>query len=116
MGFLVCGGIGAVLRTAIGASVDARKKTGFPLGTFVVNVSGSFAAGVLYGSGIGGDAQLLTSVALVGAYSTFSTWMADTERLTRNGAIETALLNVFASLMVGFAFVLLGKLLGEALF
>ena len=113
-GVLVLGGIGAIFRTRIGAAIDNRKQTPFTLGTFVVNVSGSLVAGVLYGAGVGGDGELLASTALIGAYTTFSTWMADSERLGRQGAGELALLDVFGSLFAGLAAALLGMTIARA--
>lgn len=114
-GVLALGGCGAILRTAVGATIDGRMRTPFPLGTFTVNMSGSFLVGLLYGAGLAGDPRLLASTALVGAYTTFSTWMADSERLERTGRVEVALLNVFGSLLIGFGIALLGKTAGELL-
>jgi fluoride exporter len=116
LGVLALGGCGAVLRTSLGAAIDQRKRFAFPLGTFLINVSGAFAAGLLYGAAISDDAHFLFGTALVGAYTTFSTWMGDSERLLRDGHVETALANIFVSLALGFGAALLGKGIGEALF
>jgi CrcB protein len=113
-GVVLLGGVGAIFRTRIGAEVDRRKQSPFPLGTFVVNVSGSLLAGVLYGAGVGGDGELLASTALIGAYTTFSTWMSDSERLSRQGAGQLALLDVFGSLFAGLAAALLGMTIARA--
>ena len=113
-GVLVLGGIGAIFRTRIGAAIDERKQTAFPLGTFVVNISGSFIAGVLYGAAVAGDGELLASTALIGAYTTFSTWMSDNDRLARDGPGELALLNLFGSLFAGLAAALLGMTIARA--
>lgn len=110
------GGAGALLRTLLGGGVDARTRTAFPLGTLVVNLSGSFAAGVLLGAGLTDDAHLLVSTALVGAYTTYSTWITDSERLARDGRIEIALANVFGSLLLGFGLAFLGRWLGGLVF
>lgn len=115
-GVLVLGGCGAIVRTGVGAAIDARKRMPFPLGTFAVNISGSFLAGLLYGAAVVDDPKLLFSTALIGAYTTFSTWMADSERLLRSGQIEIAVANVFGSVAIGFGAVVLGKVLGELLF
>lgn len=110
------GGAGAILRTLIGGTIDQRKGTAFPLGTFCVNLSGAFAGGVILGAGVSDDAHLLVSTALVGAYTTYSTWMTDSERLARTGSAEIAILNVFGSLLLGFGAAFLGKWVGEGLF
>ncbi len=110
-GVLALGGCGAVLRTSVGAEIDRHKRIAFPLGTFIINILGAFAAGLLYGATISDDAHFLFGTALVGAFTTFSTWMGDSERLLREGHLETALANVFVSLALGFGAVLLGKTL-----
>jgi CrcB protein len=116
VGVLALGGCGAVLRTSLGAEIDRHKRMAFPLGTFIINISGAFTAGLLYGAVISDDAHFLFGTALVGAFTTFSTWMGDSERLLREGHVESALANVFVSLALGFGAALLGKVVGETLF
>jgi CrcB protein len=115
-GVLALGGCGAVLRTSLGGAIDRHQRMAFPLGTFIINISGAFAAGLLSGAMISDDAHFLFGTALVGAFTTFSTWMGDSERLLREGHVETALANIFVSLLLGFGAVLLGKVIGESLF
>lgn len=110
------GGAGAILRTLVGGTVDHHKRTPFPLGTFCVNLSGAFAGGVILGAGVSDDAHLLVSTALVGAYTTYSTWITDSERFARTGRAEIAILNIFGSLLLGFGVAFLGKWVGEAIF
>jgi CrcB protein len=116
IGVLALGGCGAVLRTSLGAEIDHHKRFAFPLGTFIVNIVGAFAAGLLFGAAISDDEHFLFGTALIGAFTTFSTWMGDSERLLREGRVETALANVFVSILLGFGAVLLGKIIGESLF
>lgn len=116
IGVLALGGCGAVLRTGIGATIDGHKQTSFPLGTFTVNMSGSFLVGLVYGAGVVGDAHLLVGTGLIGAYTTYSTWIGDSEKLLRGDQVQTAMLNLFGSILLGLGFALLGKLIGEGLF
>jgi fluoride exporter len=116
VGVLALGGVGAILRTAAGATIDGRKRAPFPLGTFAVNISGAFLVGCLYGADLSGDPELLAGTALIGAYTTFSTWMADSEKLAEKGQVQIALLNVFASLLIGLGVAFTGKAVGTALF
>ena len=83
--------------------------TGFPLGTLAVNLSGSFVLGLIVGAGLHGDDYLLAGTAAVGSYTTFSTWMLDTERLARDGRLARAAVNIGASLALGLAAALLGR-------
>jgi fluoride exporter len=67
--------------------------------------------GVLVGASLHGDAYLLAGTATVGSYTTFSTWMLETERLGRAGLTLSAAANVTVGLAVGVAALLLGRLL-----
>lgn len=79
--------------------------TGFPLGTFTVNITGAFLLGVLAGLGIAHHlpavVQALLGTGFCGAYTTFSTWSYETARLLETGDLLRAFLNAAASLLVG---------------
>jgi fluoride exporter len=81
---------------------------GFPLGTLAVNLSGSFVLGLIAGAGVTGDAYLIAGTAAMGSYTTFSTWILDSERLVRHGRPSRAIVNVIGSLVLGVAFAELG--------
>jgi CrcB protein len=114
-GVSVLGGLGAVARFELDELVQRRLDTGFPLGTLVVNGLGSFLLGLLTGLGIGGDALLLAGVAALGSFTTFSTWMLETQRLAEDGEGGPALANVLGSVAVGLAAAGAGWALGAAL-
>ncbi len=72
------GALGAYGRFRISNAVSARRPgSAFPWGTFVVNLTGAFALGVLTGAGVSGDALLIAGTGALGAYTTFSTWMVE---------------------------------------
>jgi CrcB protein len=81
-------------------------------GTFVVNVTGAFILGLLDGLALSGDASIIVGTAGVGTFTTFSTWMLQTQVLAADGERRAALTNVMASLLVGFGAVALGRLIG----
>lgn len=108
IGVALLGGVGAVLRVVVGDRVGRA-----PYGTFVVNVTGSFALGVLAGVAVRGDSRLLWGTALLGSYTTFSTWMFETRRLGERGERVAAALNVVLSLAVGVGAVALGRAIGS---
>jgi fluoride exporter len=107
------GGVGAVARAGLTRRVDARWKGRFPLGTFVVNVSGAGALGVLYGLDVTGDAMLILATGLLGGYTTFSTWMAESEGLGEERAWWDMCLNLGGALVVGLLATVLGWLAGS---
>ena len=115
IGVAALGGTGAVLRFELDGFVQRRAGVAFPLGTLVVNLSGSFALGLLTGLSITGDALLLLGTGLLGSFTTFSTWMLETERLGEEGEGRVALANLAVPLAGGLAAALLGWLLGAAL-
>ncbi len=82
-GVVLIGGCGSVLRFAVDGVVGARLGRAFPFGTLVVNVSGAMILGLLTGLALGDDGALLAGTAAVGSYTTFSTWMFETQRLDR---------------------------------
>jgi fluoride exporter len=95
------GGIGAVLRFAIDAWLESRNPTSFPAGTFAINVAGSFVLGVLTGAHVTDEALFVAGTGLIGSFTTFSTWMFETQRLTEAGKQAVASLNVAVTLAAG---------------
>lgn len=68
LGVGLLGGAGAVARHAVQCGLGHR------WGLVAVNLSGSFALGLLAGAGVGGDALRLAAAGFLGAYTTFSGW------------------------------------------
>ena len=111
----VVGGVGALARFVVDGWVAERGPDEFPLGTFVVNVSGAFLLGVLVGVALSGDALVVAAIGLLGSYTTFSTWVLESHRLAEDGQGRVALLNLALSLAVGLGAVALGRALGGLL-
>lgn len=103
LGVGVFGGVGAITRFVVDRLVLQAVGARVPAGTFVINVSGSVVLGVFAGLVLRGDALLLAGTAVIGSYTTFSTWMFESQRLTEDGRPWTALLNVVASVVLGVA-------------
>jgi CrcB protein len=108
------GGVGALGRFLLDAAVSLRLGRQFPIGTLVVNLSGAFLLGLLAGLGVGGRAMLLAGTATLGSYTTFSTWMLESQRLGEDGELRLALANLVVSLLVGVAAAAAGWALGGA--
>jgi fluoride exporter len=107
LGIGLLGGVGAVARFLLDGAVTARAGSGFPWGTLAVNLSGAFALGLLVG--VADDAYRLLGTGLLGAYTTFSTWMLESHRLGEDGRLRLGLVNFALSLAVGIAAVWLGR-------
>ncbi len=102
-GLALLGGIGAVLRYAMDGWIGGRFTTVFPLGTFSINVVGSFALGVLTGAHVAGDVGFLVGTGLIGSFTTFSTWIFETHRLGEQGEVAVAWWNVAGTVAAGLA-------------
>jgi fluoride exporter len=114
-GVALLGGAGAAARFLLDGAVSARARGNFPAGTLAVNLSGSLLLGVLAGAALRGDALLLAGTALLGAYTTFSTWMLESHRLGEAGRAHLLWANVAGSLVLGLAAAEAGRLLGGLL-
>jgi CrcB protein len=115
IGLGLLGAVGSWARFEIGVRVAARYPSGLPVGTLVVNLSGGFALGLLVGLGVAGEALLLAGGGLLGSYTTFSTWMVETERLGANGEWGLMWLYLLGSMLAGLAATGLGWLIGGAI-
>jgi fluoride exporter len=108
------GGVGALGRFLLDAAVSLRLGRQFPAGTLVVNTSGALLLGLLGGLGEGGQMMLLAGAALLGSYTTFSTWMLESHRLGEDGELGLATANLAVSLLAGAAAAAAGWALGAA--
>lgn len=110
---MLIGGIGSVCRFLVDRAVGRRMAWPFPFGTLTVNISGAALLGFLGGLALSKDAALLAGTAFVGAYTTFSTWMLETQRLGEERQMRPALANLVVSVMLGLAAALLGQWVAE---
>jgi CrcB protein len=95
------GAVGAVGRVLLDGAVVRRTSGAMPSGTMAVNVLGSLALGLLTGWGVDGDLRLVLAGGLIGAFTTFSTWMLETQRLLEEGWDAAAALNLGLSVALG---------------
>ena len=116
----VGGALGALARFVVARWAGAIVQSAFPLGTFVVNVSGSFLLGVIATLVTerlvpGGDAvRLALGVGFLGAYTTFSTFEFETHALLEDGAWVVACANVAFSVVVGLVALRAGVLAAKS--
>jgi CrcB protein len=111
----VLGAGGALARFSLDVAVRARSGERVAVGTLAVNVSGALALGLLSGLAVRGELLTLLGSAALGSYTTFSTWMLESDRLLRERAAVAAVANVAGCLIVGVAAVALGRWIGAAL-
>jgi CrcB protein len=109
LGVLVAGGTGSVLRFVVDGAVARRMARSFPFGTLTVNVTGAGLLGLISSLALSRHAALLAETAFIGSYTTFSTWMLETQRLSEERQVGYAVANVVVSMTVGMAAALLGQ-------
>lgn len=112
-GVVLIGGVGSVLRFLVDRTVARRASRPFPFGTLAVNVSGAMLLGFLGGLALNKHVALLAGTAFVGAYTTFSTWMLETQRFGEERRLRAALTNIVVSVLLGAAAALIGQRLAE---
>jgi fluoride exporter len=109
------GGLGAIARFHVDGLVQRRTRGAFPFGTLTVNAVGTFVLGLLTGLGVGTTTSFELGTGLIGSFTTFSTWMLETQRLGEEGEERVALSNLALSLAAGLACGVLGWTVGAAL-
>lgn len=115
VGVALLGGVGALARFFVDGVVSERSGGDLPVGTFVVNLSGAVLFGLLTGLALNGDALLLAGTAVLGSYTTFSTWMLESHRLAEDDRPWMGWANIAVSLMAGVAAAALGRAIGSGL-
>jgi fluoride exporter len=108
IGVALIGGIGSVLRFLVDRAVSRQVARPFPFGTLGVNISGAALLGFLEGL-LTENAALLADTAFIGAYTTFSTWMLETQRLGEERQTWAAVTNIVVSVVLGVAAARLGE-------
>jgi fluoride exporter len=115
---VIGGGTGALARYVAASAIMTRFGGKFPLGTLVINVTGSFLIGFLMTIlterfKLDPNWRLLLVVGFLGGYTTFSSFEWETYSSVRDGGLWTGMLNVVSSVILGYVAVTLGSLLAR---
>ena len=114
------GALGAATRYGVSLALPARE-SGWPLATFLINVSGSLLIGLLAGwlatRDAGGEPwRLLLGVGVLGGFTTFSAYSLETLRMLERGDIAGASIYAIGSVIAGLAAVAIGLLVARRVF
>jgi CrcB protein len=112
--------LGANLRYWVGDWAAQRFGSGFPYGTMLVNLTGSFLLGLLVSLTfehfiIDPRLRILLTIGFLGSYTTFSTFAYESVTLITQGQWGLGLFNLLGSTMLGVLFAALGIWLGKIL-
>lgn len=116
----VAGAFGTVSRYSMCEACSKLHGGPFPLGTFVVNILGSFLFGLLYAFAqrklfLTNELRVILLVGFMGAFTTFSTFAFDTAKMLRASQWMLAMGNVFAQVTCGIAALALGVTLARSI-
>lgn len=113
----LAGGAGAVTRFVVDGVVARHNRLSLPLGTLVINVTGSFLLGILTGLVLAhpglSELKMVLGTGFAGGYTTFSTASVEAARLVmRDGVLESraAVVHALGMLVAGLAAAFLGML------
>lgn len=113
----VAGGLGAATRFVVDGLVRSRARTALPVGTIIINVTGSFLLGLLAGAVIvhaaPAELQAIAGTGFLGGYTTFSTASFETVRLIQSRRTGLALLNGIGTAVAAVAAAAAGLALGS---
>lgn len=113
----VCGGLGAAARLLVDAGIRRRERN-FPVGTMIINISGSLLFGALAGwaaSGLPAAVGDAAGTGFLGGYTTFSTACVEVVRLAREGRVVAAFGHAAGTLVLGTAAAAGGWAIGHTL-
>jgi fluoride exporter len=115
---VIGGGAGALARYVGASAIMTRFGGKFPLGTWVINVTGSLLIGFLMTIlterfKLDPNWRLLLVVGFLGGYTTFSSFEWETYTAVREGALWIGMFNVVSSIVVGYVAVWLGAMLAR---
>jgi CrcB protein len=110
--------LGGVLRYLLGSAIQRSAGPGFPVGTMVVNLSGSFLLGFLlryatHPPSLTQEVRAFLTVGLCGGYTTFSTFSAETVTLMQDGQWGKALTYALGSVVLALAATVAGFAAGQ---
>lgn len=111
----VGGVFGGLCRFQLGKVVSEKANTAFPIGTFLINISGALLLGLLTGIEPGNKIYLLLGDGFCGAYTTFSTFMYEGFNLFQESEKLNAFLYVLGTLLLGVIGYVCGWAIGKSL-
>jgi fluoride exporter len=106
------GGLGSIARFLLDSLIAERTGRDLPYGTFTINITGALVLGLLAGLAVEGNLLVIAGTATIGSFTTFSTWMFETQRLAEDKELPRSAINIALSLLAGFAAALLGHTIG----
>ena len=114
----IAGALGTVARYFLTGAVSQTLGSRFPYGTLVVNLTGCFLIGFIAAIAekkflMLPNMRLFLFIGFLGAFTTFSTFIFETDNLLKGGQTLTAIGNILLSVAIGLIIFKLGVVLGK---
>lgn len=109
------GALGGLTRYQIGKMISGKTTAAFPLGTFIINISGALLLGFITGINVEGGAYILIGDGFLGAYTTFSTFMYEGFQLFQGKDRLNAFTYILCSLFIGIIGYAVGFAFGKGI-
>lgn len=107
------GAIGSLARYKLGKVIAEKSSTTFPIGTFIINITGAILLGIISSLDVSKNMYLLLGDGFLGAYTTFSTFMYEGFNLFQENEKMNAFTYILGSLLLGVVGYALGFELGK---
>jgi CrcB protein len=105
----VGGALGSMTRYYLGKVLTQRSRGAlFPIGTFIINLSGAVLLGFVTGTGMDRNLYILLADGFLGAYTTFSTFMYEGFNLFQDNEKRNAVVYILGTLLLGIIGYMIG--------
>lgn len=102
------GAAGSLVRYKLGKYISEKSRRPFPIGTFIINITGAILLGIISTIAVSNNMRLLLGDGFLGAYTTFSTFMYEGFNLFQGKEKFNACIYIFCSLILGITGYVLG--------
>ena len=102
------GALGSIVRFKLGKVIAQKSSTTFPIGTFIINITGAILLGLISSFDVGKTVYLLLADGFLGAYTTFSTFMYEGFNMFKENVKLNAFAYVLGSLFLGIIGYIIG--------
>ncbi|NNU75965.1 fluoride efflux transporter CrcB [Clostridium estertheticum] len=109
----VGGAAGSLVRYSLGKFISEKSKHSFPIGTFIINITGALLLGIVSTIGVNSNITLLLGDGFLGAYTTFSTFMYEGFNLFNEKEKLNAFIYILCTLILGVVGYVIGSKIGS---
>ena len=95
------GALGSIARFKLGKIISEKCKNPFPIGTFIINITGALLLGIVSSCDVSRNMYLLLADGFLGAFTTFSTFMYEGFNLFKKNERKNAITYILVSLILG---------------